>query len=337
MKAIAKKAETRFQTARAMADALTHWYDNRNTPLAPQRVHTGAMPAYRASGRSSSDVIQVVGAPPRKSHNPRLGPGAQELGRVENGHGLADEPHVLAHLDNSLSSDDPAYVDHDEATIMVPTVLPDDAIREEIPELDADFDDVPPPRASRPSVTGTPEIAALMESPLDAPPLVLPERRKPPPSDDAWARLRTDHPSAPPVDPLLDDAVVQPQPRLWPYVLLFVLVVCAGAAVAVQRFAPHSWERFKALAGLVRLPLPQRGPSSVRLVEPDAGHARPTVDAHIVPVAVVDAAPPTVADPIVDAAPVETDASIANDEAPDAATAAGFAARAARRRRRHQE
>ena len=37
-----------------------------------------------------------------------------------------------------------------------------------------------------------PEPSVLLESPLDAPPIVLFQAPKPPPSDETWAQLRTD-------------------------------------------------------------------------------------------------------------------------------------------------
>ena len=47
----------------------------------------------------------------------------------------------------------------------------------------------PPPEEPRVSI---PEPSVLLESPLDAPPIVLFQAPKPPPSDETWAQLRTD-------------------------------------------------------------------------------------------------------------------------------------------------
>jgi serine/threonine protein kinase len=199
MKAISKRPDQRYATARAMSEALTHWYDNRNTPP-PRRVETGRMPAVNVDRLSN-----VAVAPTHRG-----------------GGGAALDVRADQESEEDLSVDDPSYLDRSEATVVVHTVLPEGVIIEEIDMLDVD-DDPRPIRGSRPSVprsqpSDQPQIAAMMDSPLDAPPIVLPARPKPPPTADAWERLRTDHPSRPPHDPL-DESVSARPPRVWPYVV----------------------------------------------------------------------------------------------------------------------
>ncbi|MFO0646606.1 MAG: protein kinase [Polyangiales bacterium] len=328
MKSIAKRADQRFQTARAMSEALTHWHDNRNAPIPPpQRVNTAPMPAVRP--RKSSEPVLPMG----NRRDNRFGPGVREVGRVDGSQAVAFAPHALNSIDEDLSPDDPNFVDRNEATIVVPTVLPDG---EEVPELDADIeddDDLLPPRTSRPSVprpsnADRPSLSALMDSPLDAPPLVIPERPKPPPSDAAWEKLRTDHPSSPPVDPLAEP-VAPPRGRVWPLVLLFIVVMAAGAAIAVRRYAPRLWENFSERVGLTTPPVLPPPPSSVHLTEGPVDASTLAVDASVA--AVTDAAPSAVTDAAHDVA--VTDVAIASPT--DATTDASDDAAAAPRRRRH--
>ncbi len=328
MKSIAKRADQRFQTARAMSEALTHWHDNRNAPIPPpQRVNTAPMPAVRP--RKSAEPVLPMG----NRRDARFGPGVREVGRVDGSQAVAFAPHALNSLDEDLSPDDPNFVDRNEATIVVPTVLPDG---EDVPELDAeieDDDDLLPPRASHPSVSrpsnaDRPSLSALMDSPLDAPPLVLPERPKPPPSDAAWEKLRTDHPSTPPVDPLAEPAST-PRGRVWPLVLLFVVVMAAGAAIAVRRYAPHLWENFSVRVGLTAPPVLPRPPSSVHLTEGPVDASTLADDASVV--TATDAAPSAVTDAAHDV--VVTDAAVASPT--DASADASDDATAPPRRRRH--
>ncbi len=317
MKSIAKKPEQRFQTARSMSEALTHWHDNRNAPAPPSRVATAPMPAAR-SRKSSDGVVPVA---PRRDG--RFGPGAREHGRVEGSHAMAYAPHGLTSFDEDLSPDDPNFVDRNEATIVVPTVLPDGVSFDDVPEVDAEVDDDDAPlqlRASRPSsprASGSerPSISALIESPLDAPPLVIPQKPKPPPSDAAWEKLRTDHPSSPPTDLLLDESTQASRPRVWPYVLLFLLVSAAGAAIAIHRFAPQLWEQLSQRVGLSHPPVATVDPQLVRPADPppDAAVAleASTVDASTV--ALVDAPSSPASDVVTDTALV--DASAADSEA----------------------
>ncbi len=313
MKSIAKRADQRFQTARSMSEALTHWHDNRNAPMPPQRVNTAPMPAVRP--RKSSEPVAPMGS----RRDPRFGPGAREMGRVEGSHAMAYAPQALTHFDEELSPDDPNFVDRNEATIVVPTVLPDG---EEIAELDAEIDDDDDlvARSSRPSAprqvtSDRPSLSALMESPLDAPPLVLPERPKPPPSDAAWEKLRTDHPSTPPHDPLEEPAPA-PRVRIWPLVLLFVMVMAAGAAIAINRFAPQLWERISQRVGLSHPPPVVPAQSSVHLVD-TAADASPVLVADASLTTHADAAPLVVSDA---SAQTSTDVSPASptDAAADA-------------------
>ncbi len=313
MKSIAKKPEQRFQTARAMSDALTHWYDNRNAPYVPDRVHTAPAPA--AHGRTSEPMIKASG--PRRSVNPQ--PPASARGG----------PQAITQFDEDVAPDDPSYLDQNEATVVVPTVLPEGVLED---ELDDDLEpiEVVSPRASRPSAprgSDAPPLSVLIESPLDAPPLVIPERPRPPPTDEAWAKLSPGHPSAP-RDPL-DDSVLSPRPtRVWPYVLLVLVVGLAGATVAIFRFAPHSLGAFTRALGLTQsTPLPPPGAPNVRLVDPDGAVHVPTavVTTPDVPSPSLDAAPPP--DALVDAEVSEDSSAL------DAA--AEEAGRRHRRRRDH--
>jgi len=328
MKAIAKKPEQRYQTARAMSDALTHWYDNRNAPYVPERVHTAPAPAAR--GRNSETAIKASG--PRKSVSPQLGAGAREAPR--------GAPQAITQFDEELSPDDPSYLDHSEATVVVPTVLPEGVIEE---ELDEDLEPVEliQPRGSRPSAprssdgraSEAPPLSVLIESPLDAPPLVIPERPKPPPTDDTWAKLSPTHPSTTPRDPLDDSTIVPRKTRVWPYALLVLAVGGAGAAVAVHRFAPHTWDAAARALGLTQArPLPPPAPPNVRLVDPDGAVHVPSaaVDVPAAPPATPDAA----SSPL-DAASSPLDAAEAGAPEDAADAAAEEPARRRHRRRDH--
>ena len=318
MKSIAKKPEQRFQTARAMSDALTHWYDNRNAPYVPERVHTAPAPAAR--GRNSEPMIKASG--PRRSVNPQLGAGPREASR--------GAPQAITQFDEELAVDDPNYLDHNEATVVVPTVLPEGVLDD---DLDDDLEpiEVITPRASRPSGprgSEAPPLSVLIESPLDAPPLVIPERPKPPPTDEAWAKLSPGHPSSP-RDPLDDSVLSLRRARVWPYVLLVLVVGLAGAAVAVLRFAPHTWGAFTRALGLTQArPLPPPGVPNVRLVDADGAIHLPnavvTAPDVPTPTALVDAA-----------APLDVPAEAAS---PEDALRVGVAAEdAGRRHRRHRD
>jgi serine/threonine protein kinase len=305
MKAIAKKPEQRYQTARAMSDALAQWYDNRNSPI--ERVHT--VPAPAARGRVSDAAIQVVGA--RQSVNPKLGAGAREAPRLP-------PQQALARGDGPLSPDDPDYLDPSEATVVVPTVLPDGLVED-------DFDDLepvappPPPRGSRPSAPRPPEarsseappLSVLIESPLDAPPLVLPERPKPPPTEHSWAQLSPSN-APPPRDPLDDSTLTRRRPPLWPYVLLVLAVGAVGAAVAINRFAPETWLAMARAVGLADDPPPPPPPNNVRLIDPDGGAHDPAVSR--------DAAPGDIAAILASDHPVDAvDSAAAASDRPPAA------------------
>jgi serine/threonine protein kinase len=319
MKSIAKKPEQRFQTARSMSEALTHWHDNRNAPAPPSRVATAPMPAVRS--RKSSDGVVPVS--PRRDG--RFGPGARELGRGDGSQAMAYAPHALTDFDEDLSPDDPNFVDRNEATIVVPTVLPEGVSLDDVPEVDAEVDDDAPlqPRSSRPSsprAAGSerPSVSALIESPLDAPPLVIPQKPKPPPSDAAWEKLRTDHPSSPPADLLLDESTHASRPRVWPYVLLFLLVSAAGAAIAIHRYAPHLWEQLSQRVGLSHAPVATIDPPLVRPADPPpaasaALNASP-VDASVA--GVVDAPSAPASDVVTDAPTADAGARDGEASAP---------------------
>jgi hypothetical protein len=182
-------------------------------------------------------------------------------------------------------------------------------------------------------VSETPPISVLIESPLDAPPLVLPERPKPPPSDETWAKLSPGN-GVPHTDPLDEPASTQ-MAAVWPYILLVMLVSLAGAAVAVHRFAPHVWSRLTHAVGFASTPLPPPLPAQVSFVEPDgAVHPAAIPDAALtapvgvlVPDASVDVAVATAPSDVLDA---PTDAQ-------DAVAQSANARDAGHRRHRHRD
>jgi serine/threonine-protein kinase len=322
MKSIAKRPEHRYQTARAMSDALAHWYDNRNTPYVPERVLT--TPAPPARTRASEPALQA--SSPRQSIDPRFGAGAREVARRA--------PQAITPFGEALSPDDPAYVDQAEATMVVPTVLPEGVIEEELDEYLEPI--AVAPRGSRPSAprsgegrpSDVPSLSVLIESPLDAPPLVLPQEPKPPPTDDTWAKLSPTHPSSATQDPLDDSILVSRKSRVWPYVLLLLVVGGAGAAVAVHRFAPHTWHAITRALGLSAAPtLPPPAPPNVHLIDPAL--PSPTSGA-LAPIP----SSPRGADATVAPTDASSDVATVLDENPDAtdATAEGAARRRHRRR-----
>jgi serine/threonine-protein kinase len=261
MRAIAKKPDQRYQSARAMAEALTQWYDNRNNPVSPAlkaqlsgpvkaRV-TG--PARAAAAPATLDVATYD----NRRTNPLLGPGEREVGRHERPRAAVYvEPAAFETFDNLAADVDAMEVEPGEATEVVPTFSGDELEEEPPPNLGATLVDPGAvgdvielnPRASgsrnsAASSTGTPPETSvplpdlLKESPLDAPPIVIPQKPKPPPDDKVWARLRTDQPSDPP-DYLLDASPPPPRKR-WPYALVAVLVALVAASFAFYKLAPQ--------------------------------------------------------------------------------------------------
>ncbi len=261
MKSISKKPEQRFQSARAMADALSQWYEIRNTPrTAAVRLPGGG----RSSGMGSADAT----APIELRRN--AGAMASAMREVDRGSGrgagYGRAPEALVEIDDNLSPDDPAYIDRNEATLVVPLPFTGDTQpafnEDDLEDLDdsAPRPSLPAPRAlaalpahaerrpsplppsnppgaspSNPPGSSQPSLPELLlESPLDAPPIVLPTTPKPPPTDEAWARLRTGSSTSARYKALdLDD--LAPKPRRW-WLLAFALVVLAAGGIALARY-----------------------------------------------------------------------------------------------------
>lgn len=187
-----------------------------------------------------------------------------------------------------------------------------------------------------------PEPSVLLESPLDAPPIVLFQAPKPPPSDETWAQLRTD--LTPKRDVLMEEVHAERRSRSRGVYVFMALAVLALGVVAFRALAPTLWYRWVPGAREERVISPP--PSTVSISDPvrfvpvvdasapvdvgpspvDVGPSivAPVSDAHVFTDAT--AAAPTVdapAAPSQDAATVSADAPAA----PDAA---------ARRRRRHR-
>lgn len=185
-----------------------------------------------------------------------------------------------------------------------------------------------------------PEPSVLLESPLDAPPIVLLQAPKPPPSDETWAQLRTD--LTPKRDVLMDEVHAERRSRSRGVYVFMALAVLALGVVAFRALAPMIWYRWVPGAREERVIPPP--PSTVSISDPV--RFVPAVDASSpvdVGPAVVDVGPAIVA-PASDAhVPADATAAPAVDApaAPsqDAATASADAPAppdAARRRRRHR-
>ena len=330
MKSIAKKPEARYQSAREMAEALSYWYEHRNAPLPSTTPRSSSSRNLMLS--SDTPVFDLRRGVPRPS----------------------------ALIAPELSPDDPEYLDRGEATVMVPVPFRgEDSGDVNVGPADDFFDDdgqaprtmrpahspsrpspppshprrsPPPPEEPRVSI---PEPSVLLESPLDAPPIVLFQAPKPPPSDETWAQLRTD--LTPKRDVLMEEVHAERRSRgRWVFVA-FGLAVLSLGVVAFRGLAPTLWYRWVPGAREERLVPPP--PSTVSISDPvpyavDA--ASPPVDA---PAALVDAPAAVVtpvadaqvaldARPLVDTPDAASDAAVASDlpPAPDAVA----------RRRRHR-
>ncbi|TAK19227.1 MAG: serine/threonine protein kinase [Myxococcaceae bacterium] len=337
MKSIAKKPEARYQSAREMAEALTAWYDNRNAPIPATAPRSSIS---RTSGMLSQDtpVFDLRRGVPRPPS-----PSAPEF-----------------------SPDDPEYLDRGEATVMVPVPFRGEENNDaHVAPADDFFDDdgnapptmrpahspsrpspppstprrsPPPPEEPRVSI---PEPSVLLESPLDAPPIVLLQAPKPPPSDETWAQLRTD--LTPKRDVLMDEVHAERRSRSRGVYVFMALAVLALGVVAFRALAPTLWYRWVPGAREERVIPPP--PSTVSISDPV--RFVPVVDASApldVGPAVVDVGPAIVA-PASDAH-VPTDATAApaadapaapsQDAATVSADAPAAPSDAARRRRRHR-
>lgn len=204
MKSIAKKPDQRYQSAREMADALAEWLEVRSTPFTPT-------------------------------------------------------PQLLTSVDDELSPDDPNYVEKGEATMLVSIPYrgdeaPAEEIFDNLEDDEAPHDpdaprislnpvmsgrgagspDAPRSRASSPAEGARhsgPAVssALLLDSPLDAPPIVETALPKPPPSESAWEKLRTDRPSHEDGD--LDEPARGG--RAWVAVLLLLLAALGASATLI--------------------------------------------------------------------------------------------------------
>ncbi len=332
MKSIAKKPEARYQTARDMADALTYWYDNRDKPI-PNNT-----------GRLSSPRSNLI---------------SQDTPVFDLRRGVPKPPA----FNRELSPDDPEYVEPGEATVMVPVPFRggDDTSDVDAPPADDFFDDdgtgnqrtmrpsrpprTPPPPAhprrsppppEEPRVS-MPEPSVLLESPLDAPPIVLLQAPKPPPSDETWAQLRTD--LTPKRDVLMEEVHAERRQRGRMVYVLMALAVLGLGVVALRGLAPQVWYRWVPGAQEERVVPPP--PSTVSISDPTPPPVTPEAGVVDVPAAVdvgraaPDAGPTVVIAAAVDAGPAaELDATVATD-APAVVEDDGLTARERRHRRRH--
>ena len=321
MKAIAKRPEARYQSAREMADALGQWFANRNTPrtFSGSRLQNAHAAAFMSADTPAFDLRPAQG----------------DVG-------------YLSNFDEHLSPDDPEFVDKGEATVVVPVPYRGDegheitnASRVSAPEISLGDDDRPSePRAKRAitprrdsadltknplltEVESSPSLPELiLDSPLDAPPIVLPSKPRPRPTDDVWARLRTDHPSQPPEDQMLQEVIVQARRRRAMVTLVALVAVITLGLLVFYALAPRTWRAWR--ERLYPTPAaPVVVNNAVRFVEP--------APAAIAPAAAHE--PPQVA-PLLDGA-VSADAAIAITDAPEPEPDASAPSRAARRSRRH--
>ena len=334
MKSIAKKPEARYQSAREMAEALSYWYEHRNAPL-PNTA-------------------------PRNSSSRNLGLLSSDTPVFDLRRGVPRPPPLNA---REPSPDDPEYLDRGEATVMVPVPFRGEE-NSDVAPADDFFDDAgkaprgmrlqhapsrpssppstpstprrPPPPPEEPRVS-MPEPSVLLESPLDAPPIVLFQAPKPPPSDETWAQLRTD--VTPKRDVLMDELHAERRSRSRGVYALMVLAVLGLGVVAFRALAPTLWYRWVPGARDEQVVPPPPSTVSISDPVPYVRDAAVLVDAPVAVAADVPAAP-VVVDPLLDAR-VLVDAVAPAVDAPDAPpdappVDAPAAAPAARRRHRHR-
>jgi hypothetical protein len=112
----------------------------------------------------------------------------------------------------------------------------------------------------------------LLENPLDAPPVVIPASRKPPPAEEAWARLRPEaNSTSRRTAMLLDESLTKNRGNGLRWVLLglgLALVAAASLAFVYAR-RQDLWQRwFNPEAAIPHV----RGPQNVTLTAPLAPH-----------------------------------------------------------------
>jgi serine/threonine protein kinase len=301
MKSIAKKPEARYQSAREMADALSYWYENRNAPL-PNTAPRNSSPrnVMMSSDTPVFDLRRGVPRPPAPNFSP----------------------------------DDPEYLDRGEATVMVPVPFRGEEAGDvnSAPADDFFDDDGNAPRTLRPAGTPSrpsppphprrsppppeeprvsiPEPSVLLESPLDAPPIVLVQAPKPPPSDETWAQLRTD--VTPKRDVLMEEVHAERRSRSRGVYALIALALVALGVVAFRGLAPTQWYRWVPGARDERVTPPP--PSTVSISDPVA--YVPAVDAAAVDVAAVAIVDAGLAAVAADAPVATTDADAVVADAP---------------------
>jgi hypothetical protein len=151
--------------------------------------------------------------------------------------------------------------------------------------------------------------------------LRLPSKPRPRPTDDVWARLRTDHPSQPPEDHMLQEVMVQARRRRAVVTLVALVAVISLGLLVFYALAPRTWRAWRERV-FPTPAVPVVVHNAVRFVEPAAAAIAPAA-AH---------EPPQVA-PLLDGA-VSADAATADTDAPAPAPEPA-ASRAARRSRRH--
>ncbi|MDO9018297.1 MAG: serine/threonine-protein kinase [Myxococcales bacterium] len=341
MKSIAKKPEARYQSAREMAEALSYWFEHRNAPL-PNTA-------------------------PRNSSSRNIGLLSSDTPVFDLRRGVPRPPPLNA---PELSPDDPEYLDRGEATVMVPVpfrgeeggdVAPADdfyddagnAPRTMRPQHSPSRPSPPPstPRRSPPPPeeprVSMPEPSVLLESPLDAPPIVLFQAPKPPPSDETWAQLRTD--VTPKRDVLMDEVHAERRSRSRGVYALMALAVLGLGVAAFRALSPTLWYRWVPGARDEQVVPPPPSTVSISDPVPYVRDAAVVVDVPVaavvadVPVAAVVVAPLVDARVLVDAVAPAVDAPAVDARVVDApvapavdATADVTAAPAGRRRRRHR-
>ncbi len=263
MKSIAKKPDQRFASARAMSDALGHWYEIRHTqPARANRTPAGTREPRLGLADSTAPIELRRSVPPRPASI----------------HG----PATLVEIDDSLSPDDPAYIDRGEATLVVPVPFPDESLNDTGPVADHGLSanrgapsvvttesdlrgqssrtSSQPPPASSPSSPSLPSL--LLESPLDAPPIVLPSAPRPPPTDEAWARLRTGSNSSRYHALNLVEAAPS-SGRWWLRILVVLALLAVGGAITRWAILRHRGESGVGIGPMSLVPsLPYSIPSA---------------------------------------------------------------------------
>ncbi|MDP3219177.1 MAG: serine/threonine-protein kinase, partial [Deltaproteobacteria bacterium] len=319
MKSIAKKPEARYQSAREMAEALSYWFEHRNAPL-PNTA-------------------------PRNSSSRNIGLLSSDTPVFDLRRGVPRPPPLNA---PELSPDDPEYLDRGEATVMVPVpfrgeeggdVAPADdfyddagnAPRTMRPQHSPSRPSPPPstPRRSPPPPeeprVSMPEPSVLLESPLDAPPIVLFQAPKPPPSDETWAQLRTD--VTPKRDVLMDEVHAERRSRSRGVYALMALAVLGLGVAAFRALSPTLWYRWVPGARDEQVVPPPPSTVSISDPVPYVRDAAVVVDVPVaavvadVPVAAVVVAPLVDARVLVDAVAPAVDAPAVDARVVDAPVA----------------